>query len=166
MPSRVSTSSVRKSIALGSPRRKTARQRVKALEKVLNEQGNEMRRLQRRLDKAKGDLEEEVNTGRGRRFSDLIIGETFKAMYDKGTDGLYPRTDRLETIRAHQEWFLDFGLESPEHVDMLAEEVSFPLVQACVKGSAKLIHKFVAECSGWPQHGRPHPEGGRCHCSR
>jgi len=131
MSARVSRDRLGKSIVHRSRRRKSARQRVKALEGVLNEWTKVARQLHRRCKKAERRLEE-ANRGRVHRFTDTSVGQTFKAMYEKATIGQCRNKDRLVTRRGRQERYPDFDLGSPAEVDRLVE-ASFPLVKFCVR---------------------------------
>jgi len=68
---------------------------------------------------------EGANQGRVRRVTDIAVGGTFKAIYEKATDGKCRLADRRATIRDRREQFRDFGLRSPEEMDRLEKAVSF-----------------------------------------
>ena len=91
------------------------------------------RRLLRRCKKAERRLGE-ANRGRVRRVTDIVVCETFKAIYEKATDGQCCQADRRATIRDRQEQFRDFGLRSPQEMDRLEEAVSFSFSKFYVGG--------------------------------
>ena len=76
---------------------------------------------------------EGVNYGRVRRVTDIVVGGTFKAIYEKATDGKCRRADCRATIRDRLEQFRDFGLRSPEEMDRLEKAVSFPFSKFYVR---------------------------------
>jgi len=65
------------------------------------------------------------------RVTDIVVGETFKAMYNTGTRGRCRRKNRLLEIRSRRQRYWQFGLGSPADVDGLVEEVRFPIVKFC-----------------------------------
>jgi len=67
----------------------------------------------------------EANRGRVRRVTDIVVGGTFKAIFEKATGGQCRQADRRATIRDRREKFRDFGLRSREEMDRLEKEVSF-----------------------------------------
>jgi len=67
------------------------------------------------------------------RVNDIVLGEAFKAMYEKGTNGRSRREDRLAALSAHRQRYMHFCLQSPVDVDRFVEEVRFPIVKFCAR---------------------------------